>query len=86
VGVTCISRDSSVSHVTEQLLTPSRVTSFLVELPVSMRSNDRASLSLPDILAAGAGDRLRRILLFQGFLTNWTVFLPHIHTGLSSYE
>lgn len=45
--------------------------------------NSWAALSLPDILAARAGDRLRRMLPFQGFLTNRTVFLPHIHTWLS---
>ena len=64
VGVRFISGDSSESYMTEQLVTASRITSFLVECPVSMRSNNRASLSLPDIFAAGAGDRLRGMLFF----------------------
>ncbi len=44
------------------------------------------ALSLPDILTARAGDRLRRMLLFQRFLTNRTVFLPHVHTGPFYHE
>lgn len=48
---------------------------------VSERTNDSA-LSLPDILTAGAGDRLGRMFLFQRFLTSRTLSLPHIHTWL----
>jgi len=44
------------------------------------------ALSLPNILSAGAGDRLRRMTLFQWFPTNRTVFLPHIRTCHFSYE
>jgi hypothetical protein len=44
----------------------------------------QAALSLPDILAAGAGDGFRRMLLFQGILANRTVFLPHNYTWLPS--
>jgi hypothetical protein len=36
-----------------------------------------AVLTLPDILAAGAGDRFRRVLLGEGAPANWTIFLPH---------
>ena len=45
-----------------------------------------AALSLPDILTAGARDRIRRELLFQGFPTNRTVFLPHNSFPLFAYE
>ena len=37
----------------------------------------RAELTLPDVLAAGAGDRFRRVLLHEGAPANRTIFLPH---------
>jgi hypothetical protein len=50
----------------------------------SNRGNRCAALSLPNVFATGAGNRLRGIRLFQGLLTNRTVFLPHNHTWLFS--
>ena len=43
----------------------------------SYRVGGWGSLTLPDILATRAGDRLCRVLLLQGFPANRTVFLPH---------
>jgi hypothetical protein len=37
----------------------------------------RAALTLPELLAAGAGDRFRRVLLHEGAPANRTIFLPH---------
>jgi hypothetical protein len=45
-----------------------------------------AMLALPDVLTAGAGNRLRGMFLFQGLPTNWTIFAPHIHTCLLPKE
>ena len=43
-------------------------------------------LALPDVLAAGAGHRIRRAFLFHGSPTNRTVFLPHNYTCLLSWD
>jgi hypothetical protein len=40
--------------------------------------SDRAALALPDVLTAGAWDRLRGMFLFQLLPTNWTISVPHI--------
>jgi hypothetical protein len=49
-------------------------------------SHNRAALALPDVLTAGAGDRLHGMFLLQHLLTNWTISLTHIHTWLFPYE
>jgi hypothetical protein len=41
------------------------------------RASGWAELTLPDILAAGAGDGFRRVLLLEGLPANRTIFLPH---------
>jgi len=41
-----------------------------------------AAAGVTAVLSPTTRDSLRRMLLFQGFLTNRTVFLPHLHTRL----
>ena len=44
---------------------------------VILLANGWGASALPDIPAAGAGHRVRGILLFHGFPANRTIFLPH---------
>src|SRR4029077_5482775 len=44
--------------------------------------NGLATLTLPDVLAARAGDGFGGMLLLQGILTNRTIFLPHSYTRI----
>ena len=42
-----------------------------------------ASLTLPNVLTTGAGDRLRWMFFCKRLSTHWTIFAPHIHTVFS---
>jgi hypothetical protein len=46
---------------------------------LGMWNHNRVALALPDVLTAGTRDGLRGMFLFQRFLTDRTISLPHIH-------
>jgi hypothetical protein len=58
-------------------MTDAAYRSFIARL--GLWNHNRVALALPDVLTAGTRDGLGGMFLFQRFLADRTISLPHIH-------